>query len=264
MDLGLDGKVTLVAGAGEGTGRAIALAFAAEGANLVIAARRPEPLARVAAEIEARGRPALAVAADLSTTAGVERVVAAAMERFGRVDVLVNSFGRAVMKPFLELTDEDWAAALDSCLLGMARACRAVLPIMVRQGKGAIVNVAAQSIHNTVATLAHYTAGKAATWSVGKNLAKHFVRQGIRVNTVCPGMIESPALLAYFDREAAARGVPRGVIFEVLNAEWGHVTYADRPCRPEEVGALCAFLASDVAAYVNGATVNIDGGTNFP
>ncbi len=146
----------------------------------------------------------------------------------------------------------------------MVRMVRAVLPIMLRQGKGAIINIAAQSIHNTVATLAHYTAGKAATWNVGKNLAKHFARQGIRVNTICPGMIESPGLVRYFEAEAARRGVGREEIFEILNAEWGHVTYADRPCKPEEIAALCVFLASDRAAYINGATINIDGGTNFP
>jgi NAD(P)-dependent dehydrogenase (short-subunit alcohol dehydrogenase family) len=263
VDLGLTDRVALVAGASEGTGRAIALAFADEGADVVVAARRAELLGEVAAEIERRGRRALAVPADLTDTAAVERVVEGAMARFGRIDVLVNSFGRSSMKPFLDLTDEDWAAALDSCLLSMVRCCRAVLPIMLAQGKGAIVNLSAQSIHNTVATLAHYTAGKAATWSVGKNLAKYHARQGIRVNTICPGMIESPALVAYFEREARARGVSREAIFHLMNAEWGHVTYADRACRPEEIAALAVFLASDVAAYVNGATVNIDGGTNF-
>ncbi|MGH2668009.1 MAG: SDR family oxidoreductase, partial [bacterium] len=161
-------------------------------------------------------------------------------------------------------TDNDWAATFDDVLLATVRACRATVPVLVARGGGAIVTTAAYSIRAPKAHQVPYASLKAGVATLTKNLAKSFGAEGVRANCVCPGATETEILAAMRRDVAASRGWPVHEALErVMVDEWGMHVALRRAGRPEELGDVIAFLLSERAGYLTGATVNVDGGTDF-
>jgi NAD(P)-dependent dehydrogenase (short-subunit alcohol dehydrogenase family) len=266
MDLGLAGRVALVAGASEGMGRGCALVLGAEGTRLALVARTVATLERTAAEVaEATGAEVAHWAGDFVDTETVRSTVGEVMDRFGRIDVLVNTIGACDVVPdFQDRSDEIWQRAYDSVLMAAVRACREVVPIMQRQGGGSIVNVSAMSVRHWIPRIEHYSAAKAALAHFTKNLAREFAPDGIRSNAVMPGWIASESVLRNLEGRCKDLGLERVEdYFPIGNERMLGLTWAARWGTPEEIGNVVAFLASERASYVNGALVNVDGGSSF-
>lgn len=265
MDLGLGGKVALVTGASRGIGKAIAAGLAAEGCRVVICAREARALEAVAAEIEAaaggapaRGEPGgtpappavLPVPADVTSPDDCRRLVRVAETFHGRVDILVhNAGGSRGAGPFLDSSEEVFRAALELNTLAGLRLARLTVPLMRRQGGGAIIFVA--SIWGREAGGAPaYNLAKAAEISLAKSLARELAPHNIRVNSVAPGSVLHPGGSWDRRRQADPEGIARFVAAELPFGRFG---------RPEEIADVVVFLASERASWVSGACLNVDG-----
>ncbi|MFI6204967.1 SDR family NAD(P)-dependent oxidoreductase [Streptomyces sp. NPDC051041] len=245
------GRTALVTGAGSGIGRAVALAFAAEGAHVVVAGRRPEPLDGTVALIERAGGTALAVTADVARAADVRAVVDTAVEHFGGLDVAVNNAG--VFRggaPLADLSEEDWRAQLDINLTGVFLALQAEIRRMRTQPSGgAIVNIASTfGAHLRPAGAAAYTATKAAVSALTRSAARDHIGDGVRINAVSPGATATSMSLRPGETEAE-----RAERMRTANP-------LGRVSAVEEVAAAVLYLASDDAASVVGADLVVDGG----
>ena len=249
MELGLREKVVLVTGASRGIGRAIAEAFADEGCRLCICARGRQTLEEAAGALRRRGAEVLAVAADVTQPDQVERVVQAALEHYGRIDVLVNNVGGSTGAGIAETSDAEWQQGLELNLLSSVRMSRAVVPIMKRQGGGAIIMISSIYGRESGGRMV-YNAAKAAQISLTKAMARELGGQGIRVNTVAPGSILFPGGGWERRLQADPEGMTRFVQQEMPYGRFG---------RPEEVASVVVFLASERASLVNGACIPVDG-----
>ncbi|WP_328557186.1 MULTISPECIES: SDR family NAD(P)-dependent oxidoreductase [unclassified Streptomyces] len=246
---GLDGRSVIVTGAGSGIGRAAALAFAAQGARVVVADLNAEGAAAVVKEIEASGGSAVAVTGDLSEQAVVDRVAATAVERFGGVDVLVNNAGiMDRMSAVAEVSDAEWERVIRVNLTAPFLLTRAVLPHMLAAGKGAVVNTASEAGLRGSAAGAAYTASKHGMVGLTKSLAVMYRDKGIRANAIAPGGTRTAITV---DLEAGAHGPA------VLGAYMGNV---GRAAEAEEQAAAIVFLASDAASNINGVILPVDNG----
>ena len=245
----LPGKVALVTGGDTGIGRAISLAFAREGASVVIDYHGDSvPARQLVAEIEGLGVRAVAVAADVSQPDEVERLVAAAVEAYGGLDILVNNAGIEEQHPFLEMPVEVWNSVIAVNLTGVWLCTQAAARRMVeRKHGGRIINIS--SVHEDMAmpTNAPYCAAKGGVRMLMRTVAVELAPFGITVNDVAPGAIDTP-MDAQLKHDP---GKLRQLLSEIPLGRMGE---------PQEVAGLCVFLASDAAAYVTGATYVIDGG----
>jgi 3-oxoacyl-[acyl-carrier protein] reductase len=254
MDLGLRGKAALVTGASRGIGRGIALELAREGCRVALCARGKDALAAAAAEVRGLGAQTVATAADVTTAEGVQQAIDAAVAAFGAVDILVNNVGGSTGSSFLETGDADWQRAIDLNLLPAVRLSRLVVPSMRARGGGAIVNIVSiygREWGGSYVRRPTYIAAKAAEIGMSKALAMELAPYGIRVNAVAPGSIIFPG--GGWDRRT--REDPEGIA-AFLKADLPIGRFG----RPEEVGRVVAFLASDAASLVLGACLNVDGG----
>jgi NAD(P)-dependent dehydrogenase (short-subunit alcohol dehydrogenase family) len=266
MHLGLKEKIAVVTGSSTGIGLAIARALAAEGASLVICARRRERLEEEGRRLAAGAGTAVeTVAADAGTAAGCQAVVEAALRRFGRIDILVNNAGGAPGPAgFLNLADEHWQAAFDLNLMAAVRCSRAAIPHMQRQGGGRIVMISSTSAHQPDVVVCHYNAAKAGLINLSKTLANAFAADNILVNCICPGLTRTPAV----EKSARRRLAERGEDVAGLSPDEAVAAYfgprrpipLGRVGTPEDIAGLVVFLCSAQAAWITGTCINVDGG----
>ena len=242
------GKVAIVTGSSRGIGKAIALGFAQEGGDVVLAARTMEALRANAEEIRALGGRALPVKIDISRLSDTEEMVEKAIQEFGQIDILVNNaaYTEITLKPFHEIDLQDWDGEINTTLRGTLNCCRAVLPHMMKQKCGRIVNITTAGAKIAAPLLSIYGACKAAVAQFSKSLAAELVPHGIMVNCVAPGMIRTEAI--------------ERVIGKDLLETYVATTVVARIGEPEEVARVALFLASDEASYVTGQHWSVDGG----
>jgi 3-oxoacyl-[acyl-carrier protein] reductase len=266
MDLGVRGKRFIVVGGSKGMGRAAAEVLAADGANLVLVARGSSDLEAAAGEIAAAHGVDVATEVASPDDGEAAHAVTRAIEAYGPVAGLAVLAG-PMDAPYGELhtlDDDAWNYFYEHQVMLTVRSCRAAIPHLIEAGGGTIVTTAAYSIHAQKPSLVHYTAMKSAIASVTKNIAKTYGDRGIRANCVCPGMIDTPLLNVDHAALAQEYGTDEQSALNVyaLNV-WGMKVALARVGRATEVGELVAFLLSDRAGYLTGATINIDGGTDF-
>jgi 3-oxoacyl-[acyl-carrier protein] reductase len=252
MDLQLTGKVAIVTGSTRGLGFASARALVAEGCSVTICARGEEGLAAATAELRRLPDGAarvLAMQADVSTEKGVADLVARTVETFGGLDILVNNVGLGKGAGIVETSDAEWQEAFDQTLVPAIRASRLAVPHMRRRGGGSIIMIASIYGRESGGRMT-YNAVKAAEISLAKSMAQQLARDHIRVNSVAPGSILFPG--GSWDRRQ--RDDPKGIA-EFVSRELPFGRFG----RPEEVGAVVAFLASPCASWISGASVPVDG-----
>ncbi len=248
----LAGKTAFITGAGTGIGQAIALAMVREGAQIALAARRRALLEAVATEIIAAGGAALAIECDVTDRASVEAALAAAVKNFGQVNVLVNNAGAAVVADATNTSDDDWRRILDVNLTGTFLMSRAALPEFRRIGGGAIVNIG--SVLGLVARKerAAYCAAKGGVTLLTKAMALDHAEEKIRVNCICPSIVETPLGAASMTRSGLSLDEARRIRAREIPL--------GRLGKPEDVAELAVYLASDESSWVTGAAWPIDGG----
>jgi 3-oxoacyl-[acyl-carrier protein] reductase len=257
MELGLKGKTVLVTGGSKGIGRATARAMATEGAHVMICSRGVPALEETAAAIRREtGQAVETVAADLSRLEGVESAAAAAVQRLGRLDVLVNNAGAIKGGDFLSLPDEEWMTGWSLKLLGYVRMARTVLPQMRAQGGGRIVNVVGMAARNPATTYMMGGAANAALINFTKALADLGAPSNILVTAVSPGPVKTDRWDSLQRQQATAAGKD----LDTFEKEQSRNFPLGRIALPEEVADLVCFLASERASFLTGIAITIDGG----
>src|SRR5579863_3337787 len=257
MDLGLKDRVAIVAASSQGLGKAVALGLAREGAKLALCARTESTLNATAEEIRAAtGADVLAKALDVTSCDAVRGFVAAAVERFGRVDICVTNAGGPPAKPFAATTVEDWQAGVNLNLMSTLYFAREVLPLMQKRQWGRLIAITSVAVKQPVEGLILSNAVRSAVSGLVKSLANEYARHNVTVNNVCPGYTLTTRLDSLSARLAQAQGVDARVVRE----RWTSQIPAGRLGTPEEFANVVVFLASERASYINGVSIAVDGG----
>src|SRR3954471_112389 len=246
------GRTAIVTGGGSGIGLAISERLAGDGAAVAVFDRDGSSAEETAAKIEAAGGTAIGVTVDVTDRPQIDAGVADVRARLGRSTILVNNAGLQGFDPFLKISLELWNRILEVSLTGTFNCCQAVVPDMVEEGWGRIVNISSSSAQGAQPYMTHYVAAKADVIGFTKALALELGRKGITVNTIPPGFIDTPML-----RDSESKGfLGKGV--EAHEA----TTPVRRVGRPEDIAAACAFLVSDEAGYITGQVIGVNGGRN--
>lgn len=245
--LDLTGRTAVVIGATSGIGKAIALGLAEAGADVVPTGRRANLAEEAAREVEARGRRSLAMTTDVSNTHSIQALADVTIEKFGKVDILVNAAGYTIRRPTLEVSDDEWEGILDVNLTGMLRACRAFGRHMIERRYGRIINIGSLTSVVALQEVAAYGASKAGVAALTKSLAVEWAPYNVCVNAILPGVFRTAL------NEGLLDGTDRGS--ELLMR-----TPMRRFGQPEEVAGAAIFLASDAASFVTGHLLAVDGG----
>jgi 3-oxoacyl-[acyl-carrier protein] reductase len=257
MDLGLREKAALVAASSQGLGRAVAEELAAEGASVIVCSRDQAKVDRVAQEIEVRtGSRVAAIAADLSVTEDIERVVAHGIERFGKVDILVTNIGGPPAGKFEALAREAWEDATRSLLSSVLDLTRLVLPGMKERRWGRILNITSIAAKQPVENLILSNSLRAAVTGFSKTLADEVAEFGITVNNIMPGY----TLTERVEELARSIAEKERISAEDVRKRWEATIPMRRLGRPDEFAAMAAFLVSERASYITGSSIAVDGG----
>jgi NAD(P)-dependent dehydrogenase (short-subunit alcohol dehydrogenase family) len=255
----LEDKIAFITGGGRGIGRAVAFAFAREGARVAVAARTVGQIEQVAAEIkESCGVEALAVECDVSDRASIARAFSQATEKFGRgADILVNNAGIAESAPLVKTGDELWERHIAINLSGTFYCTRAALPAMLTGGWGRIINIASIAGKTGAPYISAYTASKHGVIGLTRSVAMEVATKGITVNAICPGYVETEMAAHAVENITAKTGKTSEEALEILR----RMSPQNRLVTPEEVAALALLLASHDGRGINGQAINVDGGS---
>jgi NAD(P)-dependent dehydrogenase (short-subunit alcohol dehydrogenase family) len=244
--LSLEGRTAVVLGGTSGIGLALSKGLADAGADVIATSRRSEQVEQAAAEVESRGRRTLRQPVDVMERASLQELLKQVLDRFGKLDVLVNCAGRTKRVPTLAMTDEDWSGILETNLTGTLRGCQVFAPPMLERGYGRIVNIASLASFVGLLDVAAYTASKSGVAGLTRALAVEWGPKGVNVNAIAPGVFRTALNTALLDS-------PRGK--ELLAR-----TPLGRYGKVEELQGACVFLASESASFVNGEILTVDGG----
>ena len=247
----LASQVAIVTGSGRGIGRGIAEVFSREGAKVVIATRTVEEGKAVEHNIRQSGGEAFFVQTDVASESSVQQMVEQTTEKYGKIDVLVNNAGITLFKPLLEATVEDWEHVINIDLRGTFLCSKYVLPEMMKQQKGSIINISSNHAVATLPDTEIYAAAKAGVNGMTRSMALSLGKYGIRVNAICPGFTDTP----HYQNWLSETGDPDKVEEEVK-----HFHATSRICKPEDIGKLAVYLASDDSAMMTGEALILDGG----
>ena len=243
----LTGKVAIVTGASKGLGRAMAIGMADAGADIVLVSRTLKDLEVVAEEIRAKGRKALSVPADVSKSGDIEQMVKEAMDKFGKIDVLVNNTGISGDKPVLKMEEEYWDYVMSVNLKAPFLCSKAVGAEMVKRKKGKIINISSITFTMAIPNMTSYCASKAGVVQFTKALALEWARHNIQVNAICPGYFRTPMNEEFFSSEAGKKIIEQTLPLKRLG-------------EPEELVGSVIFFASDASNFITGAVLVVDGG----
>jgi meso-butanediol dehydrogenase / (S,S)-butanediol dehydrogenase / diacetyl reductase len=251
----LSSKVAIVTGAGAGIGRATSLLFAREGANVAAVDLVSDGIQTLVKEIHSAGGAAEAIVADVSNAGDVEQCVQKILGRFGRIDILYNNAGIVVPGKIHQISEADWDRSMDVNVKSMYLMCRSVVPLFQKQGSGVILNTSSAVVLRTVADRAAYTAAKGAVLALTRSMALDYVKDGIRVNCLCPGTVDTPS----FHQRLVALGGNVAAVRKQFEARqpMGRLGTA------EEIAEAALYLVSDAAAFVTGGVFPIDGGLSL-
>ena len=248
-----DRKVAIVTGAGAGIGRAIALRLAGAGYAVAVADIDPDGANRVTQELRANDGLAEAIICDVGDRAAAFRMVASATEALGSVQLLVNNAGVVGLGPLADFSEQDWRRLFRVNVDGVFFCCQAVLPGMLGQHRGNIVNIASWNGKLGAPNFGAYSATKAAVISITQSLAREVAPMGVRVNAVCPGIVAQTSMREQVQLEGEAYGLPPA-------SERAKTIPLQRLGKPEEIADAVAFLASEQASYMTGQSINVTGG----
>ena len=256
MDLQLKGKTALVLAASKGLGKACAATLVSEGADIIIGARNAATLEGTATELRTLGKGrVMAVPVDVTDATQVANIISTAATTFGKIDILVNNAGGPPFASFESFDDNAWQKAFDLSLLSTVRFCRLVLPHMRKTGSGRIINIISLSVKTYVPNSILSTSMRMGVVGMAKMLATELGPDNITVNNVAPGSILTDRL-----RQTMVSSGPNASSFEEVMAQRSKDIPLGRIGKPEELAALVAFLASPLAGYITGTTIQVDGG----
>ena len=243
----LAGKVAIVTGGSKGLGKAMALGLADAGADVVVVSRTLKDLEVVAKEIEGKGRKSLPVPADVSKNTDIERMVKATIEKFGKIDILVNNTGISGDKSVLKMEEEYWDHVMAVNMKGPFLCSKAAGAEMVKRKSGKIINISSVTFSLAIANMTSYCASKAGVIQFTRALALEWAKHNIQVNAICPGYFRTPMNEEFFATEAGKKIIEQTLPLKRLG-------------EPEEIVGAVIFLASDASNFITGATLVVDGG----
>jgi NAD(P)-dependent dehydrogenase (short-subunit alcohol dehydrogenase family) len=245
--LNLANKVAVVMGGTSGIGRALSLGLAEAGADIVASGRRQQNVEEVASEIESAGRRTLRQTCDIGDRESLQRLASASLERFGKIDILVNCAAKIIRTPTLDMTEKDWQDIIDTNLTGTFRACQVFGKHMLEEGSGRIINVASLNAFVSLSEVAAYAASKAAVVSLTRSLAVEWSKRGVLVNAIAPGVFRTALNTELLDN--SDRG--RELLMRTPMSRFGQT---------EELIGAAVYLASDAASFTTGQVIVVDGG----